>query len=371
MKKILLILALLLLFALPVVIYASNDLYSLSSGEEHNANIYWAGERMIINGDVNGDIYVAAQDIEINGNVKGDVIFLANKSAIINGIIDGNVRGVVAEKISINGDIKRQLSVVAQNVYINEEAKVGATAIIFGSNVEMRGDISGNLDGGAESLFISGKLTHANVKVDTLVVSEVAEIRGNVNYEAVIEGDINENASIGGEVNFTESQIKDWSKYEKPGYFAGKFLKLLSLFILGLVVLNFFKKPTVMVIKKMKDDPVKAMLWGLLGFFAIPLLAIALAITIVGLPLTAILICSYIVILYISTIYSALVIGRWTAAKLKWKMTWPWALLLGLVILIILIALPFIGGLFFFMSMWWGMGGVLQVKKEYLQVKKD
>ncbi len=371
MKKILLSLALLLLLAIPFAIYASNNTFSLAEGEEYNANIYWAGERMVINGNVNGDIYVAAQEIEINGIVKGDILMAASESAIINGIVDGNVRGIAAEKISINGDIKRQLSIASQNIYINEDAKIGATAFMAGTNVEMRGSISGNLDGAAESLFVSGSLTHTNIRVDKLIISDTADIRGNLNYSAVIEADIKEGATITGIVNFKEVEVRDWSKYDKPGFIVGKFLKLLSLFILGLVIVSVFKRPTVEIIKNMKEDPAKAVLWGMLTFFAIPLLAIAFAIAIVGLPLTAILICSYIVMLYVSTIYSALIIGRVVAGKFNWKMTWPWALLLGLVVLIVLVALPFIGGLFFFVAVWWGMGGIVQAMRDYLQPKKD
>jgi len=368
MKKVLLFI-IVLLFIVPAVIYASNVNYFLPEGEEYNANIYWAGEQLIIDGDVNGDVFVAGNTIIINGNVSGDILGVAETIKIA-GVIDGNVR-VAAKTVSIDGVIKRGTTIAAETIYLNDKSSVGATALVFARYIEMRGSIAGNLDGAAESLFISGKLTHANVQVDKLVISEVAEIRGNLNYESIIEAEIGEGAVIGGGVYFTEASVSDFSKYKAPGYIIGRLLKLLSLFVLGLVILGLFKKPTILVIRKMKEDPIKAVLWGLVSFLVVPLLALAFAITFIGLPLAVVLIASYIVLLYFAHIYSALIIGRWTSAKLKWKMTWPWALLLGLFILIVLTALPYVGGLFFFIAVWFGFGGIMQVKKEYLLGKKN
>jgi len=369
MKKILLFAVALLLFVIPVAIYANNANYFLAEGEEYNANIYWAGEQLIIDGDVNGDIFAAGNSIIINGNVNGDILGAA-ETIRITGVIDGNVR-LIAKKIIIDGQIKRGATIAGESIYFNEKSSIGATALAFARSIEMRGDISGNLDGAAESLFISGKLTHTNVKVDKLVISEFAEIKGNLNYKAVIEAEIGEGAIIGGEINFTEGTIRDFSKYETPGFIFGLLMKFLSLFALGFVILSLVKRPTILVIRKMKEDPMKAILWGLVSFIVIPLLALAFAITIIGLPIAFVLIALYFVLLYFAYIYSGLLVGRWVAAKFKWKMTWPWALLLGLFILIVLVALPFIGGLFFFIAMWWGLGGIIQVKREYLLPKKE
>jgi len=369
MRKVLLSLSILLLLAIPVIIFANSANFFLSEGEEYNANIYWAGEQLIIDGDVNGDIIAAGNSIIINGNVNGDVLAAA-ENVRITGTIDGNIR-IAAKKITVDGNIKRAVTIAGEAIYLNDKSNIGATALMFARQIESRGNISGNLDGATESLFISGKLTHTNIKVDKLTISNTAEIRGNLNYESVIEAEIDENALIGGDINYTETKVKDFSRYDNAGYFVGRFIKLLSLFLLGLVLLSLVKRPTIFVIKKMKEDPIKAMLWGLVSFIVIPILALVFAITIIGLPIAIILVASYVVLLFIANIYSALLIGRWTAVKLNWKMIWPWALLLGLFILIVLVSLPFVGGLFFFVAIWWGLGGIVQVKKEYFLPKKE
>lgn len=369
MRKVLLSLSVLLLLAIPVIIFANGANFFLAEGEEYNANIYWAGEQLIIDGDVNGDVIAAGNSIIINGNVNGDVLAAA-ENVRITGTIDGNIR-IAAKKITIDGNVKRAVTIAGESIYLNDKSNIGATALMFARQIESRGNISGNLDGAVESLFISGKLTHTNIKVDKLTISDTAEIRGNLNYESVIEAEIGEKAVIGGNINYIETKVKDYSRYDNAGYFVGRFIKLLSLFLLGLVLLSLVKRPTILVIKKMKEDPVKATLWGLTSFIVIPVLALALAITVIGLPIAIILVAAYIALLYIAHIYSALLIGRWTASKLSLKLTWPWALLLGLFILIVLVSLPFIGGLFFFIAIWWGLGGVMQVKKEYLLPKKE
>jgi cytoskeletal protein CcmA (bactofilin family) len=369
MKKLLLFSSLaLILFMIPVAIYASHDRFYIAEDEEYNANLYWAGEELNIMGTVNGDVYAAGNQITISGDVKGDVIGAA-ESIKITGSVDGNVR-IAAKSIVIDGEVKRALSAVGETIYINDKASVGATVLAAAKSIELRGDVAGNLDVAAESVFISGKVTHTNIhEVDSLVLSDTAEVRGNLNYKAVIEAEIGESAIIGGDVNYKKAVVRDFSRYKTTSFFASRFMGLLSLYLLGLILLSMFKKPTVLVIKKMKNDPMRTILWGLVAFIVIPILAVIFAITVIGLPITFILVATYVVMIYIAQVYAGLLMGRYIASKFKWKMTWPWALLLGLVIFVILKSLPFIGGLFFFIIVWWGIGGIMQVKKDYLSNK--
>lgn len=367
MKKVLLVFAVLLLFAVPVAIYANQDRFYLGEDEEYNANLYWTGEKLDIMGRVNGDIYAAGSKIVISGEVKGDIIAVA-ETIKITGTVDGNVR-LAAKSVTIDGQVKRALTVLAETIYINDKASVGATALIFARNIEVRGDISGNLDGMAESIFISGKITHTNIKVDDLVLSDTAEIRGNLNYKSVVEAEIPAGAIVRGEINYTVSKARDLSPYATATYYAGKFMKLISLFILGLALIMIMKKPSMQVARRMKEDPTKALLWGLIAFIVTPLLALVLFITIIGIPLALILVAVYVISLYVAKVLTALVIGRLLAKELKWKLPWPWVLLLGLVVYLILSSLPYIGGAFVLLAIWWGMGGIIQAKKEFLKEK--
>jgi len=370
MKKLLFGLGVLLLLIIPIAIYANNSSFYLAEDEEYNANIYWGGESLEIQGKVNGDIFVVAGRVIINGQIKGDVVALTRDELVINGVVDGNVRALAGGDIKVNGEIKRALSVLAQRIYINDQAKIGATAMVVGREVEMRGNIAGNLDGFTESLFISGQLTHTNIEVSNLVLSPTAELRGNLNYKSVVEADIQEGAQVAGVTDWQPARVRDNIRDWNINYFSNFLLKFVSIFILGLVLIALAKKPAILVSKKLKEDLWKSVLWGLIFFVVAPLVAVILLFTIIGIPLAIILIIVYAVLLYIAKIYASLVIGKLIAKQFKWKLKWQWALLLGLAIYCILASLPFVGGLVVMLTMWWGVGGILQVKKDYLRPAK-
>ncbi len=368
MKKKVLLLSLLALLVVPAIIYANSDSFYLQEEEVYNANLYRAGTTLDIAGEVNGDVYLAGQSINISGHIMGDVI-AAGEVIKISGIVDGNIR-VAGRDITIGADVKRSLLAAGQTIFINDDARVGATALTFGQNIEMRGSISGNLDAAGETVFITGNLTHTNLwGVDNLKLSDTAEIRGNLNYTSYQEAEIGEGAIIGGLVNYEYEKAAAMPAYN-TSFFWGKLLKLLSWLLIGLLLIWLVKGHTLEIKGKMEEDPIKVILWGVAFFIVTPLITFVLLISVIGIPLALMVLGMYIIALYIAKIFVALLIGQWLSAKLKWSIALPWQFLLGLVVYIILISLPWVGGAIAIIALWWGLGGLVKFKYDFFKGMK-
>lgn len=112
---------------------------------------------------------------------------------------------------------------------------------------------------------------------------------------------------------------------------------------------------------------------GLAALIMTPVVAVMLMVTIVGIPLAAVIMLLWTVGLFVSFAYSGYSLGAWLVERTMWKPRWPraLALLIGLVMLSILMLIPIIGGLFGFLTLIWGLGGVVLMLNEYFKKRKD
>jgi hypothetical protein len=84
-----------------------------------------------------------------------------------------------------------------------------------------------------------------------------------------------------------------------------------------------------------------------------------IALTLIGLPIALILLISYLILLYFSNVFAALAIGKWLFAKFgRPQMSLYLDLLVGLLILWLLIAIPYVGGLIHFIAILLGIGSM-------------
>jgi hypothetical protein len=190
-----------------------------------------------------------------------------------------------------------------------------------------------------------------------------------LNYQSVSSADIQDGATISGFTNWQEEKTNTEHRYD-GSFFLGVLLRFLGVLVVGLIILAFAKKPSDLIVSKLGGDFWKAVLWGLLFFVLAPLAVIILLFSVIGIPLAILLSVAYALICYLAKVYVAQFVGQWLAKKLKWNLDWPLAFLLGLVVYFILANLPFIGGVIVMLTIWWGMGGILQAKKEYFHLSK-
>jgi len=97
---------------------------------------------------------------------------------------------------------------------------------------------------------------------------------------------------------------------------------------------------------------------------AIPLIAMILMITVIGLPLGLIVLFTYIVILYISKIFVGLAIGRSIVTYVKKEISSPyWHLVVGLIIIVFATRLPLVGFLISLIVILTGLGALFMTWK--------
>ena len=128
-----------------------------------------------------------------------------------------------------------------------------------------------------------------------------------------------------------------------------------------------------MVADRIVSFPLRTLGWGLIFLVCVPITALILCFSIVGLPVGITALATYLVFSYISRVYVALAIGREILDRItKQELRVIWPLIIGLLIITILSSIPFyIGWIVRILCVLFGLGGMLIVEKRVRIAPRD
>jgi hypothetical protein len=399
MKKIILfiIICTLFLFAVATPLYA----FTTKSGESVNLtadesdDIFVFGQNVFVSSKITGDLAAAGGKLDFNGEVTQDLM-AAGGYLNIGGTIgdDGKVAGGV---VTINGTINDDLIVAGGQVTIDKDAKIGGDVVMGGGTLIVNGEIAGKLIVSCNSVEITGKITK-DVEISTassVKVAAGAEIGGNLGYTSSKEAEISKDAKISGKVTYTPVKVETKEPKNKAligiplgifgaTYIGGEIISFLSMFVLGILLIlaipSIFKKFNL----RMRSSLGRCVGGGAIMLFGVPvgililwLICALLMITVIGMGIGMLGFCStfiiaalYFILIYCSTAFLSFFIGELILSKTKlnlnkygWKVL---AYLIGLAIVMLLYAIPFVGWIIKFAGILFGLGGLIMVLKDWL-----
>jgi len=280
------------------------------------------GGTIVVRGTVTGDISAAGGDIRIEdtGQVDGDLEGGAG-SVTIAGTVDGDI-------------------------------EVGAGSVTVAEN----GTVNGTFTAGAGTVVIDGTLEDdAEIGADTIRLGETATIAGDLRYDGDLEGntdavagDIEEDPSLGVDVAPTVQPFASWL------FAAYTFAVNL---LLGAILLALFPRFSDRVADRVATGPIRTGLIGLGVFVGVPILLIALAITVVGIPLSLIGILVFALLLWIGAVYGLFAVAAWILSLVGLGNRWL-ALIVGLLIGAGLTLVPIVGDILNLFVLLLGLGAI-------------
>ncbi|MBT4495679.1 polymer-forming cytoskeletal protein [bacterium] len=397
-KNVAIFIGLILLFAIPFVGQATmekaDENVYLAPDVVHEGNYYAAGNIVEIAGTVNGDIFVAGNSVTVSGAVNGD-IFAAGNSVSITGDIDGSVFSA-ASNIIISGEVLGNVRVAGSNVTI--ESEIGRNVMAAGSNIiltsnaevikhlnlagavlDVRSNVGGNFEAAGESMKISGEIGGNTDlyfdKTGKVVFLPPAHLMGDFKYTASEELIISDDVTIDGEVVYNQFvpkvNKKQFLGLFTVGYFLFKLIQLFGLLVIGLVIVSLTKKKVKETADLMIKNPLAQIGMGIVWFIITPIIVVLLLVTVIGMPLAFLLSLIYIIFICLSKVFAGIAIGVMLTKAFGWdKATLIGSMVLGIIALTLLKSIPVIGWLVGLVTMWWGIGGLVEIKKRTLKEMK-
>jgi len=312
---------------------------------------FMAGDIQLVDKTIDGDLMIAGKEIKIVSSVNGDA-YVAGGNIEINGDINGNLI-VAGGKVTISGKVMKNLIMAGGEATVSDSAKISGYVLIGGKKIELLGNFVGPVKLGAESLMVGEKAViggNLEADVSTSEISSMAKITGEKNIKLY-------------EVKKPEIQTDQWKKLE----YVGKVVSFLSKLLILLILVKLFGH-------KIKQINVKDSFWsaiglGLVVLIVVPILALMLMITIVAIPLSIIILTTYFVGLYLSTIISSIFVGNFISEKVHFKANNYAQGAIGLLLISLIGLIPVVGGLIKLVIFLFGVGIIFKSFKVYFSKK--
>lgn len=335
-----------------------SDTVYVGSGKVLHGPYLFCGDSVRLDGEVDGDVFVIAQKVVVNGAVRGDFIGVAN-SVDINAPVAGDAR-VGAGEVTLRSAVGGSFTAAASSLYIEKNGRVGRDLVFAVNRFGLDGEVGRHVSATGETVYLDGKIG-GNVRLSetsSLRLGKKAVIEGDLVYSGPSKAVLQQGAQVKGKQHWTRTEGKQRYRYEKYLDVISGFLSLILIWI----VLRWLL-PGVWegLGSEIADKPCKSLLMGGLAFFTIPLLAITLMFSVIGVPLALILVFFYLLLIYLSKIIvataSGMAIGRYTGWQ---ENIHPfWLFLLGLSLVQLLTMIPQIGWAFAVTVVWLGTGAAI------------
>ena len=373
---------------------ASGSVFRSDSGNVNISNLHI----------IDDDLFVFAQALDADGEIGGDLFGFAyrqvvrgrvsNSANLIGryvsnrGIIEGSLRAF-GETIDIDGTISGSAVLLGSEITVSQASQIGRDLHTAGGRIVVDGRIGGKVVLRAEEVILGGHIeSDVNIRASRIIIMSSATINGNVSYVSKNEDalTIEPGSDVTGDVLWQERALEK----EEGGitWLAVQISSTLAAFLFGLVVVRLFRPYAEESFKQLKEKTLASFATGLAGLvgFGICLIVLVVAITFLAsgsvmlssdttvilglllvvfstlaLPLSAFIGVTGWIIFYSGKIVVAFLVGFILVQMIK-KGLEPLkagSLMLGLVILLILFSIPWIGTLIYLASVVTGAGAIL------------
>jgi cytoskeletal protein CcmA (bactofilin family) len=339
----------------------SGDNVGLEAGQTVDDDLALAGTTITVAGRVTGDLFVAGTTIIIapTAQIDGDV-FAAGTTVTVNGTINGSLRSA-SNTLLITGAIGRNVLAAANQITLGSGATVKGNWLSGAASGLLQGTIGGTVTMGAESLHLAGPIgRNAEIVVENLTVLPGARVAGNLTYTSEREQVVPAGA-VQGAVQHLIPPARP--REERRGFEVFGFVVSLILLAGGLLVglLLAWLVPGLYRAAQgvVEREALTAFAVGLVTLIVVPILAIILLFTGVGIPLGLLSLGAYLSSLYIgwlvaATALAGLLVGL--ARRGGQPIGVGWLVVLGLLGLYVVTAVPYLGGLVGFVVLCLGLG---------------
>lgn len=348
-------LKLIAIFLLLVLTVSAEALYvksgnnvTIPSGATLDDDVIATGNQISIIGNVNGSIYAAGGSLSISGDITGALTAAGNTVAISG---KKNVVTVAGRSIQLSSLAARNIAAAGNDITLDSRSKIERDAYLAANSITTHGAVGRDLwvNGGSVSIGsnVTGNL-HATGQRISLLPGAV--VKGNVIYSSPNAIRIADSAKVTGKVIRQPYSVKRAG----PNPFAAWLLRFIAMWIFGAVLISLFPGWTKAASDQLMSKPGWSFLWGLIIFIVTPIAILIALVTLIGIPLSVAVLAVYILALLLAGIITSVTVGRLIARNASiWLQ-----LLVGLLVLSVIAAIPFLGGLVQFLVILFGLGAL-------------
>jgi hypothetical protein len=319
---------------------------TVAANETVDDTLLATGNTVRVEGVVNGDLLAFGQTVEVRGTVKGDVVTGA-KRVVVTGTVEGRIYNF-SQSLDLEGQLGHSLYGFAQSLRVDDRSHVGEGVVVAAGEVSLEGDVKRSVDiMGSGNADVSGSVGRDLTIFGgrSLTLTDTARVGGNLSARVRELKDVHiaDGATIAGKRDI-QLQVRQ-SPYSHPRFYFHQAIWFASAMLVGWLGLVFFPGFFRATTQAVGSG------WTSLGLgigvlAGAPVAMIVIAITLVGFPISLMLLVVYLTALYLAKIWVGAFLG-WLLLKPAGgtKGDWVLGLLVGLLIITIVGYIPYLGGL--------------------------
>lgn len=337
---------------------------------------FLAGYRVHVGANVADDVFAVGREVTIEG-ARAHAVVVGGSTIIVK---DSTVHDLFAggHDIEIQGTVEDDAIVAVCPVcpwgtgrlLLGPTGRIGDEALLAAGTLEIQGTVGGNLTAVARRIVISGTIAgKTDVTANEIVIASGARLGAEFVARSPKRPEIATDATVVGPVRVVETEVNIPDPQDLPRMMAA-FAVVAGLALLGGIfvvgVLGQLAAPGPL---SRGAAMLRAELWssigrGLAWMLLMPAIGALLFASIIGIPAGAILMAAFVVLLTLAFVTAAYAIGLWVRSRRAAAAPEPgtggrigWTLL-GILILLIAWAVPFVGWIFAFLALLSGLGAV-------------
>lgn len=362
-RRVLLLFVLLLAFAgvMPgeahAVTFRAGEKVDIPPGMVIPDDLYVAGGEIHVGGRIEGDLVVAGGKVTLTGEVRDDVI-AAGGELSLDGSVGQSVRAA-GGRLTLGARVGRDALMAGQRIEQLAGSQVAGETVVTGQDLVLRGRTEGALQANGRDVLLDGRFGSAEIRAQDLTLTAGARVDGPLRYVSPRAADLRPGAVVAGPLSHQVGTARRWA-WSLPAWLGRAFLFLAGS-LAGVILALLMPGGLAAVAREFRRSPGLSMGAGAGILFGVPILAILLMITLIGIPLAFTVLGLYALGLYLAWVFAAIVLGdslllRLPVRSLRLRMSL--AALLGVAVLLLLQALPWIGGIVALLALMAGFGGV-------------
>ena len=337
------------------VIETDHQSYVLAEGQVIANDLIVMAKTVRIEGTIEGDLIALAQSVTVNGHVAGDVLVAAQRLDV-NGRVDGSVRAA-GEFHDLNGSIGRNVTVFGEMVQLHAGAEVEGSFTSASESSNLAGRVGRDVIIFAETAELDGAVGGgARLFGERLVIGPHAAIQGEIRIHGAEEPEVSPEANL-----TTPPEIEPFEEpptHVTAATFLWRFLAWSAAFVYGMMVFLLAPRFFGSVLQSMPRYGI-AIGIGAAALVTIPVLAVIVCLTLVGLPLGLLGLAVYAVAIYSAQVF----VGAWLGQRLLGQPTSKGQtigrLAVGLALIHLVRLIPLVGSVVSLVVSLWGLGALL------------
>ncbi len=324
---------------------------------------FMAGSYVRVAGPVAGDLIAAGGGVDVDAAVNSDAI-VAGGTLRVAGSVGGSVYACGGH-VTVDGTVGRNARVCGGRVEIGPKADIAGGVSIAGGEVQLEGAVKRYVQIAGGHVRIDGTVGgDVVVTSGSIELGPNARIGGKLRYRSREELQRDPAAQVAGGVERAGKSAQAIAHAERRVHRAAGFVWTVGLIVAAAVLVAALPGFTTRVAATLRSRAAMSLLIGFIALVCIPVLAIVLFVTLVGIPLALLTLVAYAALLLLGHVVTGIGLGDWALARFRagdaartgWRIG---AAVVALLAIAILARIPFLGGLVTFLVLIAGVGALL------------